>query len=43
MDAFVKVGSTGWVEVVFIQLSWTVASRVRIMRSERSYFGVQIK
>jgi hypothetical protein len=27
MHAFVKVESTGWVEVVLVRLSWTTASR----------------
>ena len=27
MYTFVKVGSTGWVEVVLVRLNWTTASR----------------
>jgi hypothetical protein len=36
MYALVKVGSTGWVEVVFIKLSWVIASRHSVVVHRRT-------
>jgi hypothetical protein len=36
MYTFVKVGSTGWVEVVLVRLSWTTASRHSVVAHHRT-------